>query len=306
MAVRIPAEIRSQFVMALRQSAEWASVNAPQQNGSGARQLAQYLYATWYVGHQRPPAKTNDLAPSISAACRAAHFDSRRWDAGGVVTAVFPDGSIATRRGTESRFLHRGDYASANPSDCLPAIGQSVLCVSRIDQVSNGYWSTWSPAWASFTGRLVRLYWNITPAAAPTLVRELTRSLEQQSPYALKVPLHETLFNRPDAVVLYVPAEMFARAPRAFRRIQALVDKAMRADTPKLTCRLGRGLAAAENPQYAHESFGQKRCRLIASAAYRLPPGATEDEALSAVSDTFAAAGIPIDRPWLEPWNVHK
>ena len=57
---------------------------------------------------------------------------------------------------------------------------------------------------------VLRVYWNVTPAGAPALMRVLTTRLNASGvPFRLKIADHPFRLDRCDAAVLYLPGASF-------------------------------------------------------------------------------------------------
>ena len=317
----LPAEVER----SLRQAVEFAftaGVEASEPAGEvGARDgtppvedsvqhLADMLYSMWYAGWSVPAGpleekgRTREVGAAIVEALRAAHAGSTRFEDGWVALQVWPTGRILVSRDEERRVLDPLDYVSVDRPGLSPRPGTRVRVVSRHDSVlvQPGYWITYGPQWErrSRATELLRLYWNVGPASAPILVRELTGRLATTGvPYALKLPSDAYGYSRTDAAVLFVPAHVFSSLVPELRRAHAVLAGSLRPDAPPLTRKLEAGLALAEDPGPG-ESFGSSRCRLIAEALVpAINSKADRDALLGAVIQRFAMAGLNPSRPYL-------
>lgn len=156
------------------------------------------------------------------------------------------------------------------------------------------------------TGTTARVYWNLYPDAAPTLVRAATTLLNQSGlPFRLKLLNDPDRYDRCDAAVLYLPAGQLAAAHEAWAALHGAVAGGLKRPVPALTLRLAPGVGFAEEPP-SGDSFGQHRCRLLADGIVRgwERGAATVAERLAVVIECFAEAGIDIERPYLNPGSV--
>jgi hypothetical protein len=150
----------------------------------------------------------------------------------------------------------------------------------------------------------LRFYWNLQPGGAVALMRVLTTRLNDAGlAYRFKVVSDAEAYSRADAGVLYG-----ARADAA--RLAALVEDTylqvrtwMKPATPAFTEERAAGLGFAESPDDLNESFGTARCELLAEALLEAHEcGASGTDARFAVVERrFAAAGLSLQTPWLNP-----
>jgi hypothetical protein len=106
-------------------------------------------------------------------------------------------------------------------------------------------------------------------AFAPTLVRSLVSDVPPAIRFEAKVPNHPAAFCRVDSGVVYVGLDGLARMVAVVRELARRHPRGFRAATPIFTQALARGIGLAESPAEGegapHESFGEQRCRLVAS-----------------------------------------
>jgi hypothetical protein len=148
---------------------------------------------------------------------------------------------------------------------------------------------------------LVRLYWNVTPVGAGTLLREVTGRLNRDAvPFVMKVLDDPRNYARCDAAVLYferVSYEGF-RAEHAGHVLHLLAGH-MADGVPALTKRVASGLALAENPAQ-EQSFGSQRCGALARAIVDgLGTHRALLERLDLVEAEFRRSGIDPRLPYL-------
>lgn len=148
---------------------------------------------------------------------------------------------------------------------------------------------------------LVRIYWHLTSAAAPSLLDLLTRSLNDACvPFQLKVVNDPERYSRCDAGVLYVPKPFFEEIVPALIAAYRLLASGLRTATPALTKRLAPGLGLAEDPGDG-QSFGMHRTLLLARAAVRAYElDCLEEQGRAELLEkTFAEQGLDLDKPYL-------
>lgn len=229
--------------------------------------LADQLYTMWFTGWQ-PPAPPRGDAPGVVARVRAAHHASAAFATGWVALALDPTGGVIASRGGEQRWLAPGDFvnrtrpaAPVRPGDLL-----SVTCRQDQADEESGWWYTWS----SEAGQpapdtpLLRLYWHAQVEGIMPIIAAITAALEPMAlPYLLKCPVRQALFGRQDALVLYLPLDTWMTLKARLRQAHAGVAQWLAPPVPPLTLRLGRGVAAAEDPG-SSLSYGQSRTIAVA------------------------------------------
>lgn len=155
-------------------------------------------------------------------------------------------------------------------------------------------------------GERVALYWNIAAAGAVTLVARLTYAFNGAGlAFELELPANPARYARRDSAVLTVARDDFAAAARLVRPLLRTLGPHLAEGCPALTKPLTRGLAVAEQPRDG-QRFGAARCRLIAEAL--VIAGEQEvrraGERLAVVAERFAAAGLSLAAPYLEPGSA--
>lgn len=153
---------------------------------------------------------------------------------------------------------------------------------------------------------LVRLYFNLVPAAAATAVRALTTALnEARVPFRFKVADSPAGMARCDAAILYVPKSRYAIVAEVLSEAYAGLSDGLMPSIPALTKRLAPGVGLAEDFGDGG-SFGMHRCGLLAEGvvAARDNGCRTDDERLTAVVEHLRATGIDPDAPYLHPGST--
>lgn len=270
---------------------------------------AVLLYAHWYTrSTRRRAAREDSRRPDLVATLRAAHADTGRWEEGWIAQRVSSAGRVIAGRNGRRRLLDPVDYLNPGRPGLTPRPGEPVTTCMRRDTLrfQPGFWVTHSVTWPQpdGPGELLRLYWNVDDEGAAGLVAELTRELnELREPYALKCPVARADYTRVDAAVAFMPRRSFQAIRPVLRRVHTRLADQLQADVPPLTRRLAAGLALAENPG-GNESFGMKRCRLVAEGVWAAGTAA-RDDAVSTVVQSLEEHGIDPRRPHLEPGSEH-
>ncbi len=155
---------------------------------------------------------------------------------------------------------------------------------------------------------IVRLYWNVTAGGAAELTGALTRALNRFAiPFRFKCPSLPDLYDRTDAAVLYIAKRHYRVAAALLADVYRAVRPSLMSTTPLFSKPLADGLGFAEDPKTG-ESFGSSRCRLVAEAvcsAHRRGVDSAEAR-LNEVAATFTAAGLTLERPYLNPGSADR
>jgi hypothetical protein len=122
------------------------------------------------------------------------------------------------------------------------------------------------------------------------------------APFRLKVGNHPHRLDRCDAAVLYLGADTFTVMRDMLRDAAVELTPRLRPQVPFFTLEMLPGVGLAEDDE-AGLSFGLRRCELLADAIVRAHERgiARAHAKLAAVAEDFAAAGVEIDAPYLEP-----
>jgi hypothetical protein len=197
----------------------------------------------------------------------------------------------------------------AELSSLLPKpkeVGQAVaVCLPNEEiALSPGYYVATGAKTLLEEGRdLFRLYWNLVARDAVWLMHQLTAALiDANVTFRFKTLRDPNAYRRADAAVLYFGRHDAEAILRVVGDLYPKLPKGLKTQVPALTLSLAPGLGFAEDPG-GTQSFGLHRCRLIAEAvvrAYRRGTKSTR-ERVDLVESGFLEAGIPMDRPYLNP-----
>ncbi len=148
-----------------------------------------------------------------------------------------------------------------------------------------------------------RLSWNIAAAGAVTLVARVTYALNGAGiPFRLELRDDPRRYGDGDSAWLVVARDEVFAALKLLRPLLRALAPYLAAGAPAFTKPLARGLAVADEPA-GGVAFAEHRCGLLADAVVaageRGQRGAAKRLAL--VHERFAAAGLSLDAPYLEP-----
>ncbi|MBP2019532.1 hypothetical protein J2Z79_002974 [Symbiobacterium terraclitae] len=275
------------------------------------RALEAELYQGFYC-RPRPggPAAGADPAEASGfiAALSRANRGRGAWEGGWVVAGVEPDGQVAVRKdgvtfwAGPAQVRTRTGAPSAAPS---PGEACSVQLAKELRHLFPAYYMALGNRLPE-AGPLLRLYWNLSPAAAIPYVRMVTELLNREEiPFKAKVLSHPRQYRRADAGVLYVHRTDFGRLRPILRQLYRGLGSRLHREVPMFTKPLAPGLGLAEDPG-GGLSFGQSRCRVVAEGLYRCQAeGAADlDARLRVVAGVMRERGLDPLRPWLEPGSA--
>jgi len=243
--------------------------------------------------------------PGFVEALAAANAGSERWDGGWRLAQTLPSGQVVAGKGDLTRMVWPGEFHSHGPPGMPPGPGTdlSLFVPKESRTLQPGFYLVYGETLGDQMEEfgLVRLYWNVTAPGAAQLIAGVTEALNRFAiPFRFKCLCVPALFNRADAAVLYVAKRHYRIAAQLLADVYRLLRPALKDATPLFTKPLADGLGLAEDPKTS-ESFGMNRCRLLAEAVCNAHArGLDSAEArLSEVAATFAAAGVALERPYL-------
>jgi hypothetical protein len=241
-----------------------------------------------------------DLTPLLSAANRG----TERWEDGWVVVAGVPGGMITASRDDLTSNLLSNQYVMPE-GGTLPAGTRLVVLMAKeapLWQPGFYYALSEMPIDARLESRQMRVYWHIAEEGAAPLVSAITGHLNRwRIPFRFKVLNRGGSFVRADAAVLFAPKRYAAAIGRLLPSIIGEVKPHLREETPLMALRIAPGVAIAEDPATAGDSFGTHRSRLLALAVHDAYQRGTQtaDARMAALEERFRTNGLHLDRPYL-------
>lgn len=276
--------------------------------------LAGQLYSDFYRRGQAEPARRNTRGQAASrrefeAALSAANCGQGYSDDGWRVRGADERGVRVAKNGLELT-VGATDLAGAGTVTGATTVGEpAVLRLPKeLFELSPGFYLACSDRPIALAqGRpVIRLYWNLRADGAVPFVAAATRRLNSAgAAFRLKVLNDPGAFSRCDAAVIYLASEDYQGLAGLMLALHGEISGFLGSRTPVFTAELAPGLGFAEDPGTA-ESFGEHRCRLLASALVHSCESGWTDPAdtLAAVEDRFARDGIDLDAPHLSPRPV--
>lgn len=288
----------------------YGRVNSAGDFGSAVQVLGGILYDNVYV-HGRPAVTGNTGLPRAAGSGPGPHFvpmlqranRSRFARQRGWVVVDHEGGQVVVERDGLRLWLGPDELepdAGEMPSS-PPAPGAAVTVLLYPDQLRMvpGFYTVLGEHEVTIGPEpRCRVYWNVTPLAAPTLVEALTGSLNRASVgFRLKVADRPDRFDRADALVLYLSPTSWEAVASGLAQVARDVGP-FGDEVPAFTKRLTEGVAVAEDTGQG-ASFGEHRSRLLAAALLRAYQAGVEPgtAVVAFVRAYFADHGVDPDRP---------
>jgi hypothetical protein len=251
--------------------------------------------ARW--GEPQPVAEDPWLVDALSRA----NVGHGSWERGWTVSHIENGDAVVATNRLRARVALTDCRSFDGP--IRPGATVGLRLPKELPSLSPGFFTVIGDAMTPSSPGLVRVYWNVTRAGAPRLVELLTARLNaSNASFRLKVGDHPHRLDRCDAAVLYLGADIFTAVRDLLRDVGVELTPHLRPRVPFFTLELLPGVGLAEDDGVG-ESFGLRRCEVLADAIVRAHERGIirVHEKLAAVAEHFAAAGVDIDAPYLEP-----
>jgi hypothetical protein len=223
------------------------------------------------------------------------------WEPGWTVERL--DGEEAIVAHGRLRTRVRLDDCRSTSGQVIPGTAVSIRLPKELQELSPGFYTVVGDVADTVPSEsFVRVYWNIGRSGAPALVSTISARLNgERVPFRMKLANHPFHFDRCDASVLYLRADVFRTVAGTLREIAARLTTQLRPQIPAFTLELAPGVGLAED--VGSGSFGQRRCSVLAEGIVLADEQRMVDpgERLDAVAARFAEDGVSIDAPYLEP-----
>ncbi|HEX2060490.1 MAG TPA: T3SS effector HopA1 family protein [Thermoanaerobaculia bacterium] len=262
--------------------------------------LQMQVYSRLYSRATGTATMGADLTPELSAANRGVE----RWEDGWTVIAGVPGGMLTATRDHVTANLLPHQYVTPEGGTVPPGTRLMVLMTKEAPRWQEGFYYALSevPIDIRYESRQMRVYFHIRESGAPALVSAITEIVNAFGvPFRFKILNHSGTFDRADAAVLFAPKRYASIVGRLLPRIAERVQAHLGDATPLMALRVAPGIAIAEDPAAAGDSFGTHRTRLLAMAIWNAyTRGAQSVEArMAALEELFRANGLRLDRPYL-------
>jgi hypothetical protein len=193
---------------------------------------------------------------------------SEQLDAGWVIEQIDTQGIITARKGNFKRHVFPGEFLNDSAFHQPPAANAAIRMIVRKEHKdpSSGFYYAFSNTLGEDNhDQLVRLYFNIKPEGAATLLELVTGMLnEYRVPFTFKCLQHTAFYTRCDAAVLYFEKRYCTVVFHLLPQLYKAIKMHLKEETPLFTKALAKGLGFAENPLKQDESFGTHCSKMIA------------------------------------------
>ena len=272
--------------------------------------------------YERSYCRRSGDAPGVDGATQdSANFEAElsranasrpHWESGWIVRQASAAGVIAAQKHGITRTFWPGEYVTFEGPGLGPVNGAAVdvFFAAESRRMQSGFYFAFGETVADEPDEasLVRFYWNVRANGACDLVARLTCALNRfQVPFRLKILNDPKLYGRADAAVLFASKRHYQITAGIALETQRDLLPHLGLETALLTKPLAHGLGFAEDPGNG-ESFGMNRCRMLANAIWRAGESgrASLEERVEAIADEFAAQGVDLERPYLNPGSVDQ
>jgi len=269
--------------------------------------LGAELYWSFYCRGRPVPARWGEpepvtADPGLVADLSRANAGGGGWERGWTVERVDGGAAVVATASVRAR-IAVGDCDA--PDGLRPGAAVSVRMPNELPALSPGFYTAVgdAPADAASPAGVVRVYWHVTRAGAPELMRAVTTRFGAAAvPFRLKAADHPFRLDRCDAAVLYLSDEGFRAMRGALLEVATALRPHLRPAIPAFTLALAPGVGLAEHDG-GGVSFGTHRCNLLAEGLVRAHAREVTDVAgrVGAVAERFAADGVEIDAPYRDP-----
>ncbi len=278
------------------------------------RDMQSQLYMRCYMRRfEEEPLAANAAFtsdPTFAGKLSMSNRSQHRWEGGWTVYAVAQNGQLSLQKGDRQRLAIPGEYISTGVPGMLPQIG-SVVTVAVPRESGNAqpgfyfmYGETLSDVWDEHA--LLRFYFHATSECVPELIEYLTLNLNRyQVPFRMKALNEPIMYQRSDAMVLYLAKRFYDITIRIVRDMPNAIAAQLRPSTPLFTLPVQPGVGIAEDPNNG-ESFGMNRCRMFAEGLVDawMSGDQSVGTRMNAIAARFAAGGFNFNLPYLSPGST--
>ncbi|MTJ47573.1 T3SS effector HopA1 family protein [Dolichospermum sp. UHCC 0259] len=151
----------------------------------------------------------------------------------------------------------------------------------------------------------VRIYFNLIPEATNSVMRNLTKKLNELAiPFSFKVLYNPKDYGRHDSGVLYFDKNDYDLVKEVLQVVYAENKLSFQPEVPLFSLQLAPGLGLAEEPnqKFAQkESFGMNRCQIVANGLLKAwyQGDNSPAERMELILESFSILGIDVQRTYL-------
>jgi len=271
-------------------------------------QIYEHGYTRPFTGAVEEEAATLP-DPAYTEALAAANAGSDRLDYGWQVQEVDPWGRLTAAKNGSVCTVAPGQYLVHGLEAARPGMLVSILLVKGSAAMQPGFYHAFGAAPDPQEPlAMVRFYLHVRAEGAPRLLAAVTHAFNRyQVPFFFKTLTMPPGYRRADASVLYLRKRFYPIAALLLTEILPALEADLEPAVPLFTKRLAPGLGLAEDPGNG-DSFGLSRCRLTSEAIWSAHAAGrdTVGERLAEIERHFAAHGLSLDRPYLNPRSLDR
>ncbi len=284
-------------------------------------QLRSFLYGLYYNGSMR-----SSLA--LDADPQTLQLDLENNSVNGIDTAFFQrlheansgkgffdrdwqvlkaenDDIVVVRKGGLRLYVQRNRYLTQ--AEQQAQAGDTVSIKVPKNRVQNGFYMSVGDKGFSHPqpgDALVRIYFNLTPDGAVTVMDSLTKGLNEIGiPFSFKVLYNPKDYIRYDSGVLYFARQDYPTIMQVIRSFYDRCQSHLKPEIPLFTKQIAIGLGLAEDPNLKfadRESFGMNRCQIVANGLLSLERNNNSQvDRMNAMLEQFLRLGISLRQPYL-------
>jgi HopA1 effector protein family len=201
--------------------------------------------------------------------------------------------------------LHINRDRHLKTDDQSTAVGEFVAIRMPRNLVQNGFYMAVSNSGLSPQTHIVRVYFNLSPEGAITVMGSLTKQMnETEIPFTFKVLYNPSDYIRYDSGVFYFERSKYEEVRQVLHKVYLEQRSHFNLEVPLFTKVLAPGLALAEEPDSkfsAVESFGINRCQIIVNALLEARQRGDEsaNSRMEYIQRHFSLLGIDWQRAYL-------
>ncbi|MBD2666163.1 hypothetical protein B6N60_02210 [Richelia sinica FACHB-800] len=278
-------------------------------------QLRNFLYSAYYNGAWKPGIETDpeektlvnnslfgidiEFYDRLHTSNKSEGYWSHDW----LVTKEETDGTLAVKRNGLTLHIERDLYLA--PRDQNAKVGNLVAIKMPKNLVQKGFYMAVANLGSERKNDIVRLYFNLTPDGAVSMMENLTSQLNTiPISFSFKALYNPSDYIRYDSAVLYFEKKQYELVYPIINQIYRENQSYFNEQVPLFTKLLAPGLACAEEPAKKfgeQESFGTNRCQMIANgliSAWQRGDDSPESR-LAAILDEFTLREIDLQCSYL-------
>lgn len=227
------------------------------------------------------------------------------WSHNWLVVKQEKDDALAVQRNGLTLHIERDIHLP--PEDQAATVGNLVAIKMPKNLVQNAFYMAMSNASASPHQNLVRIYFNVTPDGAVSVMESLTTLLNAiPISFSFKALNNPSDYRRYDSAVLYFDKNNYEVVHPILERVYTENKSHFSEQIPLFTKLLAPGLGCAEEPDQKFadkESFGTNRCQIVAHGLLDawLQGNDTPTGRMKSILQQFSSRSIKLARPYLNP-----